>query len=169
MMKRQLTWFIFATCFLLGIASCSKEKEIKDPRLVNKENKEAGELFLKDNAERSEVKQTSTKLQYEIKDQGKGIRPHPEDSVKVTYTGKLIDGTVFSAVEEEDFLLIKLISGFQEGLKLMPEKSTYILYIPYYLAYNASSKTVNYEGKNVTILPYSALIYEVTLNRVTRN
>jgi len=169
MMKKQLTWFIFATCFLLGIASCSKDKEQKDQRLVNKENKEAGELFLKNNALRSEVKQTASELQYEIIVQGDGIRPYPEDSVNVTYTGKLIDETLFSSLTEDDLLLIKLIDGFQEGLRLMPEGSTYILYIPYYLAYKNSSQTVSYDGKPVTIPAYSVLIYEVTLHRVKRN
>jgi FKBP-type peptidyl-prolyl cis-trans isomerase len=169
MMKRQLTWFIFATCFLLGIVSCSKDKEAEDPRLVNKANKEAGELFLKDNAERSEViEPVKGGVQYEIIVQGDGIRPHPEDSVNVTYTGKLIDGIVFSSSEEDNLLLIRLIEGFQRGLQAMPEGSTYILYIPHHLAYGASSRTVSYDGKPVTILPFSVLIYEVTLHRVKR-
>ena len=168
-MKRQLTWIVFATCFLAGIASCCKDKEVEDPRLVNKENKEAGETFLINNASRSKVKQTSKGLQYEIMTPGDNIHPYPQDSVNVTYTGELIDGTLFSSSTNDDLLLIKQIEGFQDGLQLMSQGSAYTLYIPHYLGYGASSQTVVYDGKNVTILPYSVLIYKVTLNRVKRN
>ena len=168
-MKRQLVWFIFAICVLSGAASCKKEHDEKEQRLVNKENKEAGEQFLIDNAKRDSVKQTFTGLQYEIKESGTGNRPYPEDSINVTYTGKLIDGAVFASETDEDMLLIKQIEGFREGLQLMAEKAVYTLYIPYYLAYNNSSRTVSYDGKTVVIQPYSVLIFEITLNRVKRN
>ena len=171
MIKKQLVWLVFAICFLSGVASCKKDDEKKDQRLVNKENKEAGEQFLIDNAKanRDSVKQTFTGLQYKVKVSGTGIRPYLEDSINVTYTGKLIDGTVFASATDENMLLVKQIEGFKEGLQLMAEKSTYTLYIPYYLAYNNSSRTVSYDGKTVIIQPYSVLIFEITLNRVKRN
>ena len=170
MMKKQLKWFVFATCFLVGIVSCSKdEEEAKEQRLINKENKEAGEAFLQNNANQSGVVQTGTKLQYEIKVQGDGIRPDKEDSVNVNYTGKLIDGTVFTSVTGETLLLGNQIEGFKEGLLFMREGSKHILYIPQHLAYKATSKTVSYNGEAITILPFSVLIFEVTLNKVIRN
>ena len=169
-MKKQLVWFFFAICFFSVVASCKKDDEEKDQRLVNKENKEAGEQFLINNAEanRDSVKRTFTGLQYKVNVPSTGIRPYPEDSVNVTYTGKLIDGTVFASATGENMLLVKQIEGILEGLQLMAEKATYTLYIPYYLAYNNSSRTVSYDGKTVIIQPYSVLIFEITLNSVVR-
>ena len=169
MMKSKLVWFIFAICLFSGVVSCKKDKEEEDPRLVNKENKEAGERFLIENASRDSVKQTFTGLQYKVEITGKGIHPFPEDSVNVDYTGKLIDVAVFESETDRTMLLRGLIKGFQEGLQLMGEGSTHTLYIPYYLAYNATQQTARYDGKTVTIPPYSVLIFEVKLNRVTRN
>jgi len=168
-MKKQLAWFIFVICLLLGATSCGKDKEETDERLLNKENKEAGERFLLNNAGQEGVRQTFSGLQYKVQVQGTEIRPFWEDSVYVTYTGKLIDGTVFTSATDEGMLLRRQIAGFQEGLRLMSEGSTYTLFIPYYLAYNNSSRTVNYEGKAILIRPYSVLIFEITLNRVRRN
>jgi len=168
-MKKQLTWFIFVICLLLGAVSCGKDKEERDERLLNKENKEAGERFLIDIDGQEGVRQTFSGLRYKVQEQGTGVRPFWEDSVYVTYTGKLIDGTVFTSAADEGMLLRRQIAGFQDGLLLMSEGSTHTLFIPYYLAYNTSSKTVNYEGKAVLIRPYSVLIFEITLNRVRRN
>ncbi len=171
MKKKQLTWFVIAMCFFIGLTSCSEDDDDKDQRLVNKENKEAGEQFLIDNATQEGVKQLSTGLQYKVvSSDSEGIRPYTEDSVNVTYTGKLIDGTFFISLTAEEILLANLpLEGFKEGLQLMPAGSTYIFYIPYYLAYNASSKTFSYDGRSVVVQPYSVLIMEVTLNSVTRN
>jgi len=169
MMKRKLVWFIFAICLFSGVVSCKKDKEEENPRLVNKENKEAGERFLIENASRDSVKQTFTGLQYKIEIAGRGIRPFPEDSVNVNYTGKLIDGTVFESATGKTMLLRGLIEGFREGLQLMEEGATHTLYIPYYLAYKSTQQVTRYDEKTITILPYSVLIFEVTLNRVTRN
>ncbi len=169
MIKRQLAWFMFAISLLCGVASCEKEKEETEQRLINKENKEAGERFLIENANQEGVEQTDFGLQYKIGTAGTGICPFPEDSVYVNYTGKLIDGTVFELATDAQLLLKNMIPGFQKGLQLMDEGATYTLYIPNYLAYNAVQKTVIYNGKTIIIQPYSVLIFEITLNRVTRN
>ncbi len=169
MIKRQLAWFMFAISLLCGVTSCEKEKEETDQRLINKENKEAGERFLIENANQAGVKRMDFGLQYKIETAGTGIRPFPEDSVYVNYTGKLIDGTVFESATEVSLLLRSMISGFQEGLQLMEEGATHTLYIPYYLGYDAIQKAVVYDGKTITIQPYSVLIFEVTLNHVKRN
>jgi len=170
MMKRKLKLFISTMCLLAVITSCGKDKEEVDQRLANKENKEAGELFLEKNAGEQGVLQTSKGLQYKkvVDNKDSKIKPYLEDTVNVTYTGKMIDDKIFVSATDEDLLLVTQIEGFQDGLQLMTEGSTYIFYIPYCLAYSASSKTVSYDGKAVTVKPYSALIFEVTLNSVKR-
>ena len=122
--------------------------------------KEEGEAFLAENAERKEVKVTESGLQYEVLKQGKGKKPAETDRVKVHYHGTLIDGTVFdSSVERGEpvvFALNQVISGWTEGLQLMPVGSKYKFYIPYNLAYGE-------QGRGQTIPPYSALVFEVEL------
>ena len=166
--KEKLIWFALAMFLLAGIGSCKKEEDPADQRLINKENKEAGEQFLEENKANEGVHQTSSGLQYKVEAAGTGLRPVEEDSVNITYTGRLIDETEFTSATE-DVLPIKQIAGFQEGVLLMNEGAKYTLYIPYYLAYGSSAQSTTYNGKTVVIQPYSVLIFEITLNRVTKN
>ena len=169
MKKEQLLWFALAMFLLMGIAaSCTEEDAPADQRLINKENKEAGERFLEENKTNEGVRQTSSGLQYKEEKKGSGLRPVDEDSVNISYTGRLIDGTVFVSVTE-DVLLKKQLLGIREGIRLMREGSRYTFFIPYYLAYEASSQTKTYDNKLITIKPYSVLIFDITLNRVTKN
>ncbi|MBQ0081935.1 MAG: FKBP-type peptidyl-prolyl cis-trans isomerase, partial [bacterium] len=120
------------------------------------ENKE----FLRINAERTEVKVTESGLQYEVVKEGKGAKPVATSTVKVHYTGKLIDGTVFDSSVERgtpaEFELSRVIPGWTEGIQLMTVGSKYIFYIPYNLAYGE-------QGAPGRIPGYSTLIFEVEL------
>lgn len=124
-----------------------------------KDNKLAGETFLKENAKREGVITTASGLQYEIIKKGNGALPADTSKVKVHYHGTLVDGTVFdSSVEREEpasFGVNQVIPGWTEGLQLMPVGSKFKFYIPQSLAYAAQNR-----GK---ILPFSALIFEVEL------
>ncbi len=124
-----------------------------------KDNKLAGETFLKENAKREGVVTTATGLQYEIIKKGTGALPSDTSQVKVHYHGTLVDGTVFdSSVERKEpatFGVDQVIPGWTEGLQLMPVGSKFKFYIPQNLAYAAQNR-----GK---ILPFSALIFEVEL------
>lgn len=132
-----------------------KIQEEKNAPVIT-ENKE----FLRLNAERPEVKTTESGLQYEIIKEGKGPKPTSTDKVKVHYTGKLINGTVFDSSVERgepiEFELNRVIQGWQEGLQLMTVGSKYILYIPYELGYGE-------RGAGEQIPGYSTLIFEVEL------
>ena len=61
------------------------------------ENKEAGEAFLAENAQRSNVVTTESGLQYEVLNPGSGAKPSATNNVTVHYHGTLIDGTVFDS------------------------------------------------------------------------
>lgn len=118
-----------------------------------------GEEFLEANKTNENVKVTESGLQYEVIKMGKGKKPAETDVVKVHYTGTFIDGTVFdSSVERGEpatFALNGVISGWTEGLQLMPVGSKFKFYLPYNLGYG--------ENGHGTIPPYSALIFEVEL------
>lgn len=68
--------------------------------------------------------------------EGEGAMPTDSDTVRVLYTGRLSDGTVFDATESPiDFKVSGLTPGFAEGLKMMKPGGRYRLVIPASLAY----------------------------------
>ena len=108
-----------------------------------------------------EANPTESGLVYVCTKPGKGEQPQAGQNVKVHYTGKLLDGTVFdSSVERGEPISFPLgsgyvIPGWDEGIALMRKGETGVLYIPARLAYG---------GRNAgPIPPYSNLIFEVEL------
>lgn len=83
---------------------------------------------------------TATGLATKVLTAGSGTeKPQAGDSVKVHYTGWTTDGKMFdSSVAKGKAVVLpleRLISGWQEGLKLMVEGETRRLWIPAELAY----------------------------------
>jgi len=123
-------------------------------------NREEGEKFLAENKTKEGVITTESGLQYKIITKGNGKIPTAENQVKVNYTGKLIDGTVFDSTETRKepavFGVGQVIKGWTEALTMMPVGSKWELYIPQELAYGV-------RGAGNSIPPFSALIFEVEL------
>ena len=140
-----------------------REREKQEQMSASKDQNIAeGEKFLKENALNKSVYQTKSGLQYKIVKKGNGKRPKATDQVKVHYTGKLLNGKVFdSSVQRGEpitFGLGQVIPGWTEGLQLMDEGASYILYIPSDLAYG---------DQNMGDIPAgSTLIFEVELLEV---
>lgn len=130
---------------------------------IGKQNRQAGEAFLGENAKRPEIKTTASGLQYEVLEEGTGAQPTASDQVKVHYTGKLIDGTVFdSSVERGEpatFGVTQVIPGWVEALQLMKAGSKWRLFIPSNLAYGPN-------GAGGVIGPDATLIFDVELLEV---
>jgi FKBP-type peptidyl-prolyl cis-trans isomerase len=128
-------------------------------------NKEEGEAFLVENANRSEVTVTESGLQYEVLTEGSGEKPLATDKVTVHYTGKLLNGEIFdSSVERGQpatFGLNQVIRGWTEGVQLMNVGSKYRFYIPSELAYGD-------RGAGEMIGPGSTLIFDVELLEIAR-
>jgi len=123
-------------------------------------NREAGEKFLAENKTKEGVITTESGLQYKIITKGNGKIPTEENQVKVNYTGKLLDGTVFDSTETRKepaiFGVGQVIKGWTEALTMMPVGSKWELYIPQDLAYGV-------RGAGNSIPPFSTLIFEVEL------
>lgn len=123
-------------------------------------NVKAGEAFLATNKNKAGVKTTASGLQYEVITQGTGPMPTAEDTVVCHYRGILMDSTEFdNSYKRNEPLTIPVsgvISGWTEGLQLMPVGSKYKFYIPQQLAYG----TVDRGGP---IPPGSVLIFDVEL------
>lgn len=104
---------------------------------------------------------TPTGLKYVKTKEGNGEKPQVGTMVKVHYTGKLLDGTVFdsSVTRNEPFRFVlgvgQVIPGWDEGLQLMSKGEEAVLYIPYYLAYGNTGSG--------PIPPFATLIFEVEM------
>jgi FKBP-type peptidyl-prolyl cis-trans isomerase len=97
------------------------------------------DIFLNENKAKDGVSVTESGLQYSVITEGNGPKPLKEDKVKVHYTGKLTDGTVFdSSVERGEptvFAANQVIPGWTEALTMMPVGSKWELVIPSNLGY----------------------------------
>jgi FKBP-type peptidyl-prolyl cis-trans isomerase FkpA/FKBP-type peptidyl-prolyl cis-trans isomerase FklB len=118
-----------------------------------------GQKFLAENKVKEGVQTTASGLQYKVVTMGDGAKPAAEDTVKVHYRGTLLDGTEFDSSyarnEPISFGLNRVISGWTEGVQLMPIGSKFVFYIGPELAYG--------EGGGGPIPPNSTLIFEVEL------
>jgi len=125
-----------------------------------KQNAEAGEKFLADNAKVDGVVTLPSGLQYQVLAEGSGAKPTADDKVKVHYTGTLLDGNVFDSSVQRgqpvEFGVTQVIPGWIEGLQLMNVGSKYKFFIPSGLAYGE-------RGAGQHIQPNSTLIFEVEL------
>ena len=120
---------------------------------------EEGVKYLDENREREGVNSESG-LQFRVIKQGEGAIPARTDRVRVHYTGKLTDGSVFDSSvargEPAEFPVNGVIPGWIEALTLMPVGSKWELTIPQNLAYGE-------RGAGASIPPFSTLVFEVEL------
>ena len=98
-------------------------------------------------------------LRYEILKAGEGPFPKATDTVKVHYTGTLVDGKVFDSSvqrgEPAEFPLSGVIPGWTEGIQKVNKGGKIKLYVPPQLGYGD-------EGQG-GIPPGATLIFEVEL------
>lgn len=130
-----------------------------EQRQTAKQNAQAGEAFLAENAKRSDVTVLPSGLQYQVLEKGSGAKPKPSDTVTVHYRGTLIDGTEFDSSFKRDeptkLQLDRVIAGWSEALQLMSEGAKWKLFVPAQLAYG--------ERGVGPIPPHSTLIFDVEL------
>ena len=85
--------------------------------------KEEGKAYLEPIAAKPNIKKTGTGLLMETIKEGTGASPVPADTVKVSYKGTLIDGTVFDSSEKhggpQTFSLGQVYKCWAEGLTFM--------------------------------------------------
>jgi len=135
--------------FAMGRASAVAAKE-----------KVASEAFLaKAAADKGAQKKPSGLIYTEIA-AGSGPNPVPSDTVKVHYTGKLVDGSVFDSSVQRgqpaEFTLGGVIPCWQEGVQLMKKGGKAQLVCPAALAYGDA-------GSPPKIKPGATLVFDVEL------
>lgn len=128
-----------------------------------KENTAKGEAYLKEQmAKDPEIKVTESGLAYKVINEGSGDAIGKNGTANVKYTGKLIDGTQFD--QNQDGVRMtprQVVPGFGEGLAMMKEGASYILYIPGNLAYGVDG------NQQAGIGPNAMLVFEVETSDIT--
>lgn len=128
-------------------------------------NKEKCERYLRDMKGKKGIMEDPSGLLYEYIEYTSNTKPKLSDTVCVSYTGYTIAGRKF--IKKADTLMVEdLQKGLQIGVRHMGEKASYRFYVPYYLAYGASSNTFGKGKDTVQVLSYSALMYEMKLDSI---
>lgn len=168
--------------FRVGVAATMDAQEFKEyqGRLVirrqEEREKRQSEQLIEDTAiidryleEKNIIPMESESgLRYVVNKQSRGPKPKQGEIVVINYKGMLLDGTVFESSEiagkPYEFPVGNgvIIKGWDEGVSMMPEGSTYTFYLPSPLAYG---------DRNISniIKPNTILVYEVELVEVKRN
>ncbi len=127
--------------------------------------KKAAQPFLDKAAAEKGAKKTPSGAIYLEEKAGSGDIPKPTDKVKVNYTGKLTDGTVFdSSVERGQpatFPLNQVIKCWTEGVGMMKVGGKAKLVCPSDLAYGD-------RGAPPKIKPGSTLVFDVELLEIMK-
>lgn len=99
-------------------------------------------------------------LVYKVLSLGSGPKPLEGQEVGVIYTGRFTDGAEFDSSKGRpvNFNVDRVIPGFSEGLRQLPEGSKAILYIPGDLAYGRQAPP--------QIGPGRTLIFDVQLVKI---
>jgi FKBP-type peptidyl-prolyl cis-trans isomerase len=112
--------------------------------------KEEGRKFLEENKKQPGVVSLPNGIQYKIINQGSGMKPVLEDTIKVHYKGTTIDGNVFddsySRGEPIEFPLGNLIEGWKQTLVLMPVGSKWQIFLPSDFGYGDRGAGANIPG-----------------------
>ena len=149
-MKRLAIYFSFLSLLTLG--GCLKD-ECQEKTVQS----EQAEMQAFASANGITAVQHSSGLMYEVINPGSGTTPTLSSQVKVTYQGKLMDGTIFETVTTPTdwAAMTQFITGWQIGLQLIQKGGVIKLIIPSSLAYGCDAIG--------TIPAHSILYFEIGL------
>ncbi len=108
------------------------------------------------------VTRDTSGVYYQIIDSGTGTKPAPTAYLKVSYTGMLMDHSVFDTATNAvlQVQLYQLIPGWQYGLPKIGKGGRIRLLIPSLLAYGCQGAK---NGDVVVIPPNSPVYFDITL------
>lgn len=124
---------------VLALAGCNRAGG-GDPAEMAKSAAEA-KAFMATNAKVEGVQTLPSGVQYKIVRSGPatGLKPGPQDEVKVHYEGKLVSGKIFDSSYDRGqpaaMPLPALIPAWKEALQLMRPGDEWILFVPPEMGY----------------------------------
>ena len=128
---------------------------------AGEKNHAAAHAFLVRNGKKKGVMTTASGLQYQVLNAGQGTPPKTGDSVSVNYRGSLLNGTEFDSSykrgQPANFVVGRVIPGWNEALQLMKPGAKFKLFIPPQLAYDLDPP------QGAPIPPGAMLIFDVNL------
>lgn len=131
-----------------------QEKKFKEKSEINL--KAADEFMSKNKSEAGVTEIVPGKLQYKVVRPGTGPVVDAHGSPEIHYTGKHIDGTVFSSSEEMGgpitIPLDQTLPGFSKGIAKMQEGGKYVLYVHPELGFGTTGQQM---------APNELLIFEI--------
>lgn len=151
--------------FTVKVTNVTTEEILRADEIKVQKQKDMEEIGLIDQyiKENNLTVQTSASgLKYVISNPGTGAQAEAGKTVKVHYTGKLLNGTKFdSSLDRNDPIEFQLgrgmvIKGWDEGIALLKEGGKALLIIPSNLAYGS-------RGAGGVIPPFAPLTFEVEL------
>ena len=122
--------------------------------------------YLEDNKVKKGVITRPSGLQFRILQNGYGKRPQSTDTVKVYYTGTLINKVIFDGTSPglpASFRLNTVIPGWIEAMQLMREGDRWLLTIPPNLGYGVRGSP---DGGQA-VPPNQTLIFDIKLVETT--
>ena len=125
---------------------------------------EANQAYLAANAKKKGVIVRTDGLQFKILQNGFGKRPQPTDTVRVYYTGRLINGTLFDGTSPglpASFKVSQVVPGWVEALQLMREGDHWQLVIPSTMGYGSRG------AADGLIPPNQTLVFDIRLLATT--
>ncbi|MCC6186713.1 MAG: FKBP-type peptidyl-prolyl cis-trans isomerase [Chitinophagaceae bacterium] len=144
-----------------------KSKEKAEAELKEKDDKALTEYFA---ANGITAQKTASGLYYVVTKPGTGALPAAGQTVKVMYTGKLMDGKMFDSnidpqfqhTEPLEFPLGKgnVIPGWDEGIALLNKGAKGTLYVPSTLAYGAQSPSPLIPANSILIFDVELLDFK---------
>ena len=155
-MERRTAVFALASLAVPGTWTCALAEDAL--------SLEANQKYLDDNKIKKGVIVRPSGLQFRILQNGYGKRPTPTDTVKVYYTGRLINGVIFDGTSPglpASLKLNSVIQGWVEALLLMREGDHWQLVIPANLGYGARAM-----GEGL-IPPNQTLVFDLKLIETT--
>lgn len=148
--KTAKTDYEVFTMLMNRMEQVQMEKQMLEQEKTAKENLEKGAAYVENAKKNDSAIQTSESgLSYKIENAGEEPKIGPNDTARVKYTGKLIDGTVFDAGEAE-FAPGRVVAGFGEGMQMLGKGGKATLYIPANLGYGANG--AGQIGPNATLI-----------------
>lgn len=125
------------------------------------EYKQSNGNFFKLNAQKPGVKTISEGIQYKIIKSGKGRKPTLKDKVEIEYTGRLVDGTVFSGTMKNktvSFYVKNSIKGWKIILPKMKVGAEWEIYLSPQYAFGSKGTP--------KVPPNSVVIYRIKLIKI---